>query len=650
MSLNASPEDNVGVGTEASYDSTGKRKRFRRLFSRFAEKTSMVGVPWIYSARFWWAKVIWTILLLAALAAMTLHLWYLLSQYYSYPKTTTISLGFDKLRFPQVTICNTNVIHKGRLDKYDGASDLKELVNDLDPENLVPEMFDPNNTQLPTTINPKTTLSIDRTGTNVRRKRAVDDNYNKLNTSKYDDNYTNLDDTFSDEYFDNPMDEQTQLLQIFKDLYMEIDKSDRQDLGHDIDDMLNGCTFSSRTCNSSMFKLHQTSDYGNCYTISSKKFISIKSGPEGGLSLVLFLETDEYLDGITTGYGIRVHIQDQDTYPFPADEGIFVPAAMETDIGLKMLRIGRLGGNFGKCEKGDDFKKLFNLTYTRRACQEFCRISSAIKTCKCFEDEWEEFPFDDQNLKPCRTETEQKCLFDLYERFLKGDLQCTCDNPCNELAYVKSISQRQWPTTAYARVLLDWVCDWSPTTCEKIKDDLSRIYLVNNNFLKLNIYFEDLNFEEITEKEQIEIQQLLSDVGGAIGLWIGLSILSLCEVLQLIVELFYYCTHRGILEKQKLNTKNKKRESDIKHGDSEKKTRIPSKNSDKPSSKQFNDIRDIGYSRIYSHNGSQYNQPQNSYFQHVPERSSKGSQYDRSRYYRERGYNSDSHDPSIYIF
>ena len=34
--------------------------------------------------------------------------------------------------------------------------------------------------------------------------------------------------------------------------------------------------------------------------------------------------------------------------------------------------------------------------------------------------------------------------------------------------------------------------------------------------------------------------QFISDVGGTLGLWIGLSVLSICEVLQLFTELIRY--------------------------------------------------------------------------------------------------------------
>lgn len=143
------PKENVRdspVDTEsvASFDSTGKQKSFRRLITRFAEKTSMQGVPYINMAKFWWAKVIWAMLLSLAIVVMVLHLWYLFDQWYSWPKTTKITLGFDNLAFPQVTICNANILHKGRLDKFDGAEKLKDLIDDLKPENFVPDQFDDN--------------------------------------------------------------------------------------------------------------------------------------------------------------------------------------------------------------------------------------------------------------------------------------------------------------------------------------------------------------------------------------------------------------------------------------------------------------------------------------------------------------------------
>ena len=57
-----------------------------------------------------------------------------------------------------------------------------------------------------------------------------------------------------------------------------------------------------------------------------------------GMVLKIFLQNEEYLKGITNGYGIRLTIHHPSTFPYPHDEGIFIPAAMETSIGLKLVK------------------------------------------------------------------------------------------------------------------------------------------------------------------------------------------------------------------------------------------------------------------------------------------------------------------------
>ena len=65
--------------------------------------------------------------------------------------------------------------------------------------------------------------------------------------------------------------------------------------------------------------------YLHCITLSS------------GLSLILFTENEEYLPGITQGYGARLHIHNQDQFPLPSENGVFISSASQTDIGLRLV-------------------------------------------------------------------------------------------------------------------------------------------------------------------------------------------------------------------------------------------------------------------------------------------------------------------------
>lgn len=111
-----------------------KKKSCYKLCVRFADKTSMQGVPYINNARLWYAKAAWVFLLLVAIGVMAAHLWYLCSQFFSWPKLTKITLGFDNLVFPAVTFCNINPIRMSKL--HLAGVKLQGLVNIVNPDNL----------------------------------------------------------------------------------------------------------------------------------------------------------------------------------------------------------------------------------------------------------------------------------------------------------------------------------------------------------------------------------------------------------------------------------------------------------------------------------------------------------------------------------
>lgn len=56
-----------------------------------------------------------------------------------------------------------------------------------------------------------------------------------------------------------------------------------------------------------------------------------------GLTLVIFLEREEFLTGLTSGSGGYVVIHGKRTFPFPDEDGLAVAAGMEVNIAINLV-------------------------------------------------------------------------------------------------------------------------------------------------------------------------------------------------------------------------------------------------------------------------------------------------------------------------
>ena len=59
------------------------------------------------------------------------------------------------------------------------------------------------------------------------------------------------------------------------------------------------------------------------------------------------------------------------------------------------------------------------------------------------------------------------------------------------------------------------------------------------NFIHIDVFYQELNYEEIEENPAFEFLSLLSEIGGFMGLLLGASALTLFELLDYIALQFY---------------------------------------------------------------------------------------------------------------
>ncbi|XP_070532973.1 amiloride-sensitive sodium channel subunit beta-2-like [Ptychodera flava] len=303
-------------------------------------------------------------------------------------------------------------------------------------------------------------------------------------------------------------------------------------LGHQAEDLVLQCTYDQKNCNYSEFYAFQHDKYGNCFTFNHgmnndtvRK--ASKAGADYGLKLTLFTEQNEYIGLFGQQSGVRVVIHHQMTKPFPEDDGVGVKPGAVTSIAIKMNKRMRIGYPHGNCSDGYQNEEPA-YQYSVLACQKLCLQSYLLKKCGCVDSLTSDKP-------RCSVlnKTQDACKQIMNYFYQAGLLVCDCQQSCSEVTFSKAISQALWPSAPFLPHLLNSIHasnrkTWVIHDKESAREDLVR----------LEVYFEDLSYNFISEEKAYSITQLLSDTGGSLGLYVGLSVITLIEFIEYLVLMF----------------------------------------------------------------------------------------------------------------
>lgn len=113
-------------------------------------------------------------------------------------------------------------------------------------------------------------------------------------------------------------------------------------------------------------------------------------------------------------------------------------------------------------------------------------------------------------------------------------VQCfpLCPLECASQKYTGLVSFSDYPTDYGERALLE-----NPIV-QKIYSNSSYSTSLRSNVLSLNIYYDKLAFTKVEEFASLDLITLLSNIGGIMGLFLGISVLSFVEIFEILVEIF----------------------------------------------------------------------------------------------------------------
>ncbi|CAH1779882.1 unnamed protein product [Owenia fusiformis] len=561
-------------------------KRIHDVVQRFASGTTIHGVPKLIRAQTIPGKIFWSLICLAALGVFIFELALLLQKFFGYPKSVDVKVVQEPVAFPSVTVCSVHAmdpfvihkIYKLRQEQMEHRMRRKPWVISKNVSDFEKWYFD---TFL------KKSMSY-----------VLEPSYLEGLIDRHD---------LKTEFFPSLSSRLTLAANLNKSItFPGVEPAEliafcryaRQECSFEhfktvFDPYYFNCfTFNASVIAGSLKTLAEGIENALSIVMYIPKLHNeIKIGTK--VKLPGIVEHD-IRDPLAGSGGVRVVIHPPDTQPHPATEGFDIMPGYSVSIGVKTTENTRLGRPYGNCTETTKgvFSDKASYRYTMTSCRKKCLqnlLSREVKDgCGCLDVVLPTFP-EVNGVDFCAKfdDIPRKCIFgpfarrnesckELKARWLKRmicmrDIEtsgshehiaitenCNCHPPCKDLSYEFFYSNSLWPGQQHKQdVYRDLFIS---RRFERRFQEGQRTYYFGaenaqalnvteqektvDRFARLNVYLYDTNVVKITETKDYTGIQLISDVGGQLGLWLGISIITLTEVFELIADIVHLCLKR----------------------------------------------------------------------------------------------------------
>lgn len=283
---------------------------------------------------------------------------------------------------------------------------------------------------------------------------------------------------------------------------------------HELENLIIACNYLGRNCSIDFNTFVPTlTRLGVCYTFNSgfdgrRVLTTTGTGARLGLRLLLNISQSQYAASPNLDAGVKIAIHRQSEPPEPDDQGIGIATGTNAFINIRQLNIiDKTGASCNSKEQVSELnflQKDFN--YSAAACANDCFYTQIARACNCVISD--EFAADREpyNTFPLCRVRDMCCVLAQQTTAVS----CSCLPSCNSTFYQLTSSYSSFPANFFAT--------------EGLVDP-------GNNLLTANIFYESLSITEQVTSSSYDVVSLLSDIGGQLGLFLGISIISLIEFL-----------------------------------------------------------------------------------------------------------------------
>jgi hypothetical protein len=282
-------------------------------------------------------------------------------------------------------------------------------------------------------------------------------------------------------------------------------------------------------------------NYGNCFRFNSGKNstghkvpikFSYKPGIQSGLNVIMYLPASVNRYSWAFNEGLRIFLHNSSLEPSEAD-AVDISPGKQTNIAIKRTFAYKQPDPYSSCINLANFDsalyrsfKESSKIYRQRDCIDLCIQQRIIKNCSCYDLNYRRL----FNSSPCRTRATISCAETQYFEFVSNEIshECLdqCPLECDSVSYELTLSSSDFPS----RFVYERYKSFFP---------MSEYELFKKMSVSVNIYYPSLEYSKLTELPKTSVIDLFSSIGGTLGLYIGISFLSLIELVEIVMEVFF---------------------------------------------------------------------------------------------------------------
>jgi hypothetical protein len=302
---------------------------------------------------------------------------------------------------------------------------------------------------------------------------------------------------------------------------------------------------------SQQFDQYYDNIFGKCFRFNTGKNIynesleilnSTKSGKTNGLKINIYFQLPLDYD-----YGdLLVFLHNKSSPPFTVnDGGIWISSGSLSYFELNRIFYNKLSAPYNDCLKNVSLFKSnrtlikyiqnSNRIYAQSDCYYLCSHLFALEesNCKC-DSNLDNFNIDCATKYYNKIETNTTlCIKDYLKKFRINDQNSKCSEycplECDTWKYTLNTYSEQLPVNGKIGNKSS-----SLNSLEKFKQYED----VNRHFFGIRVHYNDLKYTFINQEIKIHTFNLISNIGGILGLFLGISFLSFIEIFEIFYEIF----------------------------------------------------------------------------------------------------------------